>query len=64
MGSENHFGLINLKSQAKYVLWDAIDKGTFDGLTRNGKPITKTYNGDEKALWMDVKLPAILVRNN
>ncbi len=64
LGSENHFGLINLQSQAKYVLWDAIDKGIFKGLTRNGKPITKTYNGNEKALWMDVKMPALLVRNN
>jgi exo-beta-1,3-glucanase (GH17 family) len=64
LGSENHFGLINLQSQAKYVLWEAIDKGIFNGLTRNGKPITKTYNGDEKALWLDVKTPNRLVQNN
>jgi exo-beta-1,3-glucanase (GH17 family) len=63
MGSENHFGLINLQSEAKYVLWDSIDKGVFKGLTRNGKPITKTYNGDETAMWRDVKLPPPLVRN-
>ena len=61
-GYENHFGLFNLQNQAKFALWDKVDERIFDGLTRNGKPITKTYNGDEKALWMDVKTPAILLR--
>jgi exo-beta-1,3-glucanase (GH17 family) len=56
-GSENHFGLINLQSQAKYALWDLVDKGTFEGLTRDGKPITKTYSGDKEALMKDVKVP-------
>ncbi len=32
-----HFGMI-------------VDKGVFEGLTRNGNPITKTYNGDKEAL--------------
>lgn len=63
MGSENHFGLINLHSQGKYVLWESIDKGVFKGLTRNGKPITKTYNGDEKTLWLDVKTPTSILKN-
>ncbi|MEK8179810.1 glycosyl hydrolase family 17 [Flavobacterium buctense] len=63
MGSENHFGLINLQSQAKYALWKEIDKGTFKGLTRNGKPITKTYSGDEKALWLEVKTPTSILKN-
>lgn len=62
-GSENHFGLINLQNEAKYALWDEVDKGTFKGLTRNGKPITKTYNGDEKALWMNVKTPTSILKN-
>ncbi len=61
LGSENHFGLINLKSEAKYALWDAVDKGTFKGLTRNGKPITKTFNGNEDSLWKEIKLPPALV---
>ncbi len=56
-GSENHFGLINLKGQAKYALWDMVDQGVFKNLTRDGNPITKTYNGNEKALWEDVKTP-------
>ena len=63
LGSENHFGLINLQSQAKYALWDLVDNGIFNGLTRDGKSITKSYNGDEKALWQDVKVPSILNKN-
>jgi exo-beta-1,3-glucanase (GH17 family) len=56
-GSENHFGLINLQAQAKYALWSLVDAGTFKGLTRNGKPITKTYKGNKTALIQDVKVP-------
>lgn len=56
-GSENHFGLINLQSQAKYALWEMVDKGIFDGLTRDGKPITKTFDGNEEALWETVNIP-------
>jgi exo-beta-1,3-glucanase (GH17 family) len=62
MGSENHFGLINLQGQAKYALWDWVDQGVFKGITRNGKPITKTYNGNTEALWLDVKTPAMLIK--
>lgn len=57
MGSENHFGLINLQSQTKYALWDLVDDGTFDGLTRDGLPITKTFLGNKKALMETVKVP-------
>ena len=57
MGSENHFGLINLQSQAKFAIWELVDKGVFKGLTRDGKPITKTYGGDEKVMWETVKIP-------
>ena len=56
-GSENHFGLINLKGEAKYSLWNLVDKGVFKGLTRNGKEITKTYNGNKEALMNDVLVP-------
>lgn len=62
-GYENHFGLFNLQNQAKFALWDKVDKGIFNGLTRNGKPITKTYNGDENALWQDVKVPRLIKQN-
>ncbi len=59
LGSENHFGLINLKGEAKYVLWDAVDQGIFEGLTRGGLPITKTYNGDEAKMMADLLVPPL-----
>ncbi|MFZ4059370.1 MAG: glycosyl hydrolase family 17 protein, partial [Ferruginibacter sp.] len=62
LGSENHFGLINLQGQAKYALWEQVDQGMFKGLTRNGSPITKTYNGNTDSLWLDVKTPAALLK--
>jgi exo-beta-1,3-glucanase (GH17 family) len=57
LGSENHFGLFNLQSEAKYAIWNLVDEGIFDGLTRNGKPITKTFNGDKEAMMKTVKVP-------
>lgn len=57
LGSENHFGLINLKGQAKYALWDLVDKGVFNGLMRDGNPITKTFNGSKEALMKVVFTP-------
>ena len=58
-GSENHFGLINLKSEAKYAIWDLVDQGKFEGLTRDGKPITKTYNGNKNQLLKRVAVPPL-----
>jgi exo-beta-1,3-glucanase (GH17 family) len=60
LGSENHFGLINLNGQAKYALWDLVDADIFKGLTRNGKSITKTYNGNKDSLMQNVKVPPAL----
>ena len=60
MGSENHFGLINIKGEAKYALWSMVDDGVFEGLTRGGKPITKTYNGDESYLMKNVFSPPLV----
>ncbi len=57
LGSENHFGLINLQSEAKYPLWEMVDAGVFEGLTRDGKPITKTFGGDVEELMKTVKVP-------
>ncbi len=62
LGSENHFGLINLQGRAKYALWEMVDKGVFKGLTRNGSPITKTYNGNVETLWLDVQTPDTLIK--
>lgn len=56
-GSENHFGLINLKSQAKYVWWDLVDQGVFDELNRSGLPITKTFGGNKDELMKVVFAP-------
>ncbi|OIQ41294.1 MAG: glycosyl hydrolase family 17 [Bacteroidetes bacterium MedPE-SWsnd-G1] len=59
-GSENHFGLFTVEGKAKFALWDAVDKGVFEGLTRNGNPITKTFNGDMDALLETVHVPGII----
>ena len=34
-----------------------VDNGIFEGLTRGGQQITKTYNGDKEALMKDVLVP-------
>jgi exo-beta-1,3-glucanase (GH17 family) len=57
MGSENHFGLINLEGQGKYALWKMVEEGVFEGLTRDGNPITKTYGGNKDSLMVDVLAP-------
>ena len=56
-GSENHFGLIALNNHVKYALWDLVDKDAFKGLTRGGKPLIKSYGGDQAALLDEVLLP-------
>lgn len=56
-GSENHFGLINLQAQAKYMIWDLVDQGVFEGLSRDGQPITKTFGGDKQAMMETVLVP-------
>lgn len=61
--SENHFGLIDLQSKAKFALWPLVDEGVFNGLTRGGKPITKSYNGNEQSLWADVVSPDKIIRD-
>jgi exo-beta-1,3-glucanase (GH17 family) len=58
-GSENHFGLFTIDGQAKYAIWDLVDKGVFNGLTRDGNAIRKTYGGDEQALLKEVLLPPV-----
>lgn len=56
-GSENHFGLFTIDGQAKYALWELVDAGLFDGLTRNGNPITKTHDGNKELLMKNVLVP-------
>ncbi len=64
LGSENHFGLFTKDGKAKYALWNLVDQGVFEGLTRNGNPITKTYDGNLEALMKDVLIPKTLVNSN
>jgi len=56
-GSENHFGLFTLNGEAKFPIWTLVDKGVFDGLTRNGNSISKTFNGNVDALMHEVLVP-------
>ena len=56
-GSENHFGLFTVNGQAKYALWNLVDKNLFKGLTRNRQPITKTCNGNKEELMKNVLVP-------
>jgi exo-beta-1,3-glucanase (GH17 family) len=58
-GSENHFGLISLDGKAKRALWDMVDAGAFDGLTRDGHPITKSFGGNEAKLMETVLTPPV-----
>ena len=57
--SENHFGLINIKNEVKYTLWSLVDSGQFEGITRNGNPISKTYGGNEEALLQSILAPVV-----
>ena len=58
-GSENHFGLFTIDGKAKFALWSLVDNEAFNGLTRNGNPVTKTFDGDLSALMEKVTLPYI-----
>ena len=55
--SEKHFGLFTVDGKAKHAIWDLVDKGMFNGLSRNGNPITKTFNGDKEELMKTVLVP-------
>lgn len=59
MGSENHFGLFTVDGQAKYALWDLVDKGVFNGLLRNGNTITKTFDGNRDTVMEEVLVPPL-----
>lgn len=57
LGSENHFGLFTVEGKAKYVMWNSVDNKVFENLKRNGKSISKTFNGNKKALMKTVLIP-------
>ena len=56
-GSENHFGLIDVEGTLKYSLWDEYDSGVFKGMTRDDKPLKKSFNGAFEEMFSTVKLP-------
>jgi len=58
-GPENHFGLINLKGEAKYAIWDLVDQGIFEGLSRNGFKISKSFDGNEPSLIAGISEPPL-----
>ena len=62
LGSENHFGLINLKGEAKYAIWNLVDEGRFEGLTRGGMVIRKTFDGQREDLLLEALIPPLAVR--
>lgn len=57
IGSENHFGLFTVEGHAKYALWPMVDQGVFEGLTRKGNPIIKTFGGNKDSLMSGVLAP-------
>ena len=58
-GSEGHFGLFTVEGKAKFMLWDLVDSGIFDGLTRDGNAIVKTHNGKKNAISEKLKAPTL-----
>ncbi len=56
-GSENHFGIFDVNGNAKFAIWDLVDKGTFEGLSRGGNPIAKTHEGNKETLLKDIPVP-------
>ena len=55
--SENHFGLVTLDNELKYTLWGAFDEGRFAGLTRDGKPLKKSFSGERESLLASAVAP-------
>lgn len=58
-GSENHFGLFTVDGEAKYAVWDLVDAKVFEGLTRNGNKIEKSFNGNIDSLMHYVLTPNV-----
>ena len=57
VGSENHFGIFTVDGQAKYALWKNVDDKAFSSLGRNGKLISKTFEGNKETLMKTVVVP-------
>lgn len=59
-GSEGHFGLFTVDGQAKMPLWDLVDDGVFDGLSRGGNSVVKTHGGDREVVLQRHRAPRAL----
>lgn len=58
-GSENHFGLFTVDGKAKYAVWDLVDQGVFEGLTRGGNQIVKTNDGKKEEIIEKAMMPPL-----
>ena len=63
-GSENHFGLFTIDGKAKFAIWDEVDQGTFEDLTRGGNTISKTFDGDKSKFMKTVFAPPLMIKTN
>ncbi|WP_413700255.1 glycosyl hydrolase family 17 protein [Psychromonas sp. KJ10-10] len=56
--SEKHFGLIDIEGNAKYVVWDKVNKLNSLGLTRGSvATFTKSFDGNVEGLMKTVSAP-------
>ena len=39
--------------------WDLVEKDVFKGLTRDGKPISKTFSGNKEDLLLEALVPPL-----
>ena len=58
-GSENHFGLITIEGTVKYALWDLVDQGAFEGISRGGNPLKKSWGGNMDSLLSNTEVPPL-----
>ncbi len=58
-GSENHFGLITIEGTVKYALWDLVDQGAFEGISRGGNPLKKSWGGNLDSLLSNTEVPPL-----
>lgn len=50
MNGDIEIGIINLQGETKYVYWDLLDEGAFEGLKRGSVNITKTFDGGKEKI--------------
>ena len=57
--TENNFGLFTVDGKAKYALWEDVERGVFDGLSReeNGQEVIRSFDGEKEAVWATVLTP-------